>query len=144
MYYRLNVIPIHIPPLRERLEDLPQLLASLIKEFSGNITGISEEALKMLQGYSWPGNVRELKNLLRRLDAIGVKGEIEVTDLPAPYNPTATKEEYIAIERLPLKRAMEEFEKEYIQQILHETGEISSAAKMLGVSKNVIQRKIKS
>lgn len=145
LYYRLNVIPIHIPPLRERIEDLPQLLASLIKEFSGKITGVSKDALKMFQAYAWPGNVRELKNLIRRLDAIGVEGEIKGTDLPAPYNPVAVKEKLMpAPKRLPLKEALEEFEKSYIQQILHETGQMTLAAKILKVSESVLKKKLKA
>ena len=144
LYYRLNVIPVHIPALRDRIDDLPILTASLIKEFSGGITGVTDGAMKMLQQYSWPGNVRELKNLIRRLDAIGIKGNIDVEDLPAPYNPTANTDLRSALKRLPLRQALDTFEKTYIQQVVNETADISEAAKILGISKTAIQKKIKS
>lgn len=145
LFYRLNVIPIHIPPLRDRIDDLPMLLDSLIKEFSGGITGITDDALKLLQDYSWPGNVRELKNLIRRLDAIGIKGDIDVTDLPAPYNPTATSatETRRSENKLSLKKALESFEKTYIQQIVNEAEDLSEAARKLGISKTALQKKMK-
>jgi len=71
LYYRLNVISLHIPPLRERLQDIPLLANHFVREFNlrlnKRISGISEEALRKLIGYSWPGNIRELKNVIEKV-----------------------------------------------------------------------------
>jgi len=86
LFYRLNVIPIYIPPLRERKEDIPLLVQSFIKQFSKIYEGkkfeITEQALQYLINYKWPGNVRELKNLVERLIALAKSETISIQDLP--------------------------------------------------------------
>ncbi|MBD3217426.1 MAG: response regulator [candidate division Zixibacteria bacterium] len=83
LYYRLNVIPIHIPPLRERREDIPLLVKHFLNEFSDNEKlAIDPKALTKLNRYDWPGNVRELKNLLKRLALLAENNKIKLTDLP--------------------------------------------------------------
>ena len=91
LYFRLNVIPIHVPPLRERKEDIPQLVNTFLDKFSRqsseNKKTISENALKLLAAYEWPGNVRELKNLVERLSIMVKQDLIDIADMPQPYNP---------------------------------------------------------
>lgn len=87
LYYRLNVVPIRIPPLRERLEDIPLLIGSFIELFNSRlnrrIAGMRAETVRLCQGYGWPGNVRELKHLIERIVALKGCGLIEPSDLPA-------------------------------------------------------------
>ena len=91
LYFRLNVIPIHVPPLRDRKEDIPQLvdtfLDKLSKQSSQKKKTISDDALQLIADYDWPGNVRELKNLMERLTIMVEQDIIDVVDLPQPYNP---------------------------------------------------------
>ena len=89
LFYRLNVIPIHIPPLRERQADIPILLNHFINDFNQTrgrkISGFSDDAMELLFHYNWPGNIRELENLVERLTIIKGNGEIQVADLPVKY-----------------------------------------------------------
>src|SRR3954470_24174773 len=86
LYYRLNVVPIHLPPLRERREDIPLLVGHFIAKFNERlkkqITGIDAEAVERLTGYHWPGNIRELENVIERTMLFGEGPEIAVSDLP--------------------------------------------------------------
>ena len=87
LYYRLNVIQINVPPLRERREDIPELVTHFLEKFvaanRSPITGVAPEAMKVLAAYSWPGNVRELENLIERMVVAVQHGTIEIEDLPA-------------------------------------------------------------
>jgi DNA-binding NtrC family response regulator len=87
LYYRLNVIQIHVPPLRERREDIPELVAHFLNRFvavnRSPITGVSPDAMKALVAYSWPGNVRELENLIERMVVAVQHDVIEMPDLPS-------------------------------------------------------------
>ena len=89
LYYRINVIPIRMPPLRERLEDLPMLVDVFLRRYSTrfhkSVTGISDDALSIFKRYWWPGNVRELQNLIERLVAVDDRGYVEEEDLPFEY-----------------------------------------------------------
>ena len=91
LFFRLNVIPIHVPPLRDRKEDIPMLvnifLDKLSKQSSQKKKTISDNALQLLADYDWPGNVRELKNLMERLTIMVEQDLIDVVDMPQPYNP---------------------------------------------------------
>ncbi len=86
LFYRLNIIPIHIPPLRKRLDDIPLLASHFINKFNErhhkNIEGITEETLQKLMGYTWPGNIRELENTIERMIVIRSEGKLGVEDLP--------------------------------------------------------------
>jgi DNA-binding NtrC family response regulator len=89
LYYRINVIPIRMPPLRERLEDLPMLVDVFLRRYSArfhkSVTGVSDDAMSVFKRYWWPGNVRELQNLIERLVAVDDRGYVEEEDLPFEY-----------------------------------------------------------
>ena len=123
LYYRLNVVHINLPPLRERREAIPLLVSSLIenlnKEKGYHIKGISKGAMHILLNYSWPGNVRELENTIESAMAMARKNIIEEKYLPPflLFNPSG--EEFY---RFPKDLTFREFEKELIQQTLKRTG----------------------
>jgi two-component system, NtrC family, nitrogen regulation response regulator NtrX len=129
LYFRLNEIPIHVPPLRERREDVPALtrlfLAERARRYEGRAKEISDEALELLAAYPWPGNVRELKNLIGRLVITLDRDRIEAADIPAPYNPEAgaglrSEESLFAVDRLDAAGAM--FEREFLRRKLLQFG----------------------
>ena len=126
LYYRLNVIPIKVSPLRERIDDLQELIMEFIEEFALNMNiqtkEISPKAINLLKTYSWPGNVRELKNLVERLVIMTQGSTIGPGDIPPPYNGLADNRENIAPALMAnsLKEARSEFEKVYIGNKLKE------------------------
>ncbi|MBF0224124.1 MAG: sigma-54-dependent Fis family transcriptional regulator [Desulfobacterales bacterium] len=152
LYFRLNVIPIEVPALRNRKEDIPVLFEHFIKEISkqnGTKTkSVTKEVLEILAEYLWPGNVRELKNLIERLMIMVPKNVIEKNDIPAPYNPIAlniTKEgegEFFLFSRL--KDARKAFEKEFItRKLLQNKNNITTTAEAIGVELNYLYKKLK-
>ncbi len=146
LFYRLNVIPIYLPELRERVEDIPLLVEYFLRKY-GEEAGrpnikISREALACMMKYSWPGNVRELENLIERLVVLSPGDEITVSDLPEHIR--VCKAETL-VEELTLgeKITLEELEKRYILKVLRETGwHKSNAAKILGIDRRTLYRKI--
>ena len=148
LFYRLNVIPITVPPLRERPEDIPLLLEHFIGELVEH-EGLkpkhfSEEAADMLCQYSWPGNVRELKNLVERLLIMVPDPVIDVSAirqmLGNTVSPPSGSEEV-----LPLRDAREGFEREYIQEVLRKCGgNVTRASEILRVDRTSLYRKMKS
>lgn len=147
LYYRLNVIPIQLPALRERTGDIPLLLDYFLRAAAQEnqipIKRFSQGAMEMLQMYAWPGNVRELKNVVERLSIMSQDDEITV-DTAAEHLRSPGK----AQDASPigdLKRARDEFEKNYIIQALkqHEKN-ITRAAKFLGMDRTNLHRKLKS
>jgi DNA-binding NtrC family response regulator len=140
LYYRLNVFPIRLPPLRERKDDIPLLLNHYL-ELNAGETGkppkiFSEKAVKALTAYHWPGNVRELKNLVERLFTIA-EGPIIDLDANAPYHLGKKK-----IKDMPLKKAVSIFERNYISEILERVdGNRTKAAKILGIHRNTLLAK---
>lgn len=149
LYFRLNVIPIHVPPLRNRKEDIPQLvdtfLDKLSKQSSENKKTISENALKLLAAYEWPGNVRELKNLVERLVIMVKQDLIDIADMPQPYNPEFKPIQItgknLSIYEDNLNQAKKLFETQFIKQKLSEEGgDLKSAAKKLGTSVRHIKK----
>ncbi len=151
LFYRLNVIPIHVPPLRERKEDIPMLVDTFLEKLSEQSSGtkktISEEAMDLLITYNWQGNVRELKNLLERLSIMVESNHIDVADIPQPYNIESKPGELIEKNLLlyddDLARAKKQFEKKFIKQKLsQEGGNLKSAAKKLGTSVRYIKKNI--
>jgi len=146
LYYRLNVINIHLPPLRERMEDIPFLVKHFIEEHAPKrkdilIKGISGEALNILLSHSYPGNVRELENIIERAISFANTAELLPTDLPASLLQTPARPRP-AITRL--REALSGFEKEIIAAaLLESSGNISRAATALGVYRQQLQRKIK-
>jgi len=130
LYYRIHVIPLNLPPLRERREDIPPLVDQFVREFSDKmgkkIKGLSNGSIKKLLRYDWPGNVRELKNVIEYAMAMTTRSVIE-EDLILPS--LSTEEGQI----VPLKEAREEFERSYIVNLLRYTrGNVSNAADLSG------------
>ena len=150
LYYRLAVIPIELPPLRERTEDIPLLVQHFLKKTGQNGTEpkkIEQKALEVLQGYRWPGNVRELENAIERACALCDDDLIRVSDLP----PHVIKQVGGPIEvsggSLPIGKKLDDFvsetEKRFIDEtIKHNAGNREKAAKMLGISMATLYRKI--
>ncbi len=142
LYFRLNVVSIKIPPLRERKGDIPSLVQDFIDRHSGSegrITGISYDAIRRIMNYNWPGNVRELENCIQRALVLGTGPLIQVKDLPSSVLYQA-QEDAGGGEVLALK----DLERQAIMQALEVTGgDRHKAAKKLGIGKTTIYRKIK-
>ena len=141
LYYRLSVMPVTVPPLRRRREDIPLLVAHFVRRFSRalnrRIDGFTTEALEVLGQYPWPGNVRELQNVVERLVAVTEGPVIGVNDLPLDLlvpEPRAGLGEAVV---LPLKRATEEFQRQIVLRVLDRVRwNRSEAARILGVHRN--------
>lgn len=151
LYFRLNVIPMRVPPLRERGEDIHELVEEFLKEFLLNTNmkpkEVSEEAVSILQKYDWPGNVRELKNLVERLMIMTPGKVIQAKDVPAPFNASSDIREGFdsAFTVDTLKEAKSEFEKAFIESKLREfAGNISQTAEAIGIERSNLHKKIKA
>jgi two-component system nitrogen regulation response regulator NtrX len=151
LFFRLNVIPIAVPPLRERVEDIPELLKDFLKEFAIHTNlppkEFSEEAVAVLKKYHWPGNVRELKNLVERLVIMAPEEVIQVGDIPAPFNREAGvgKELESSLMAGSYKEAKSNFEKAFIAKKLKEfNGNISQTAESIGIERSNLHKKIKA
>jgi len=141
LYYRLNVIPVHLPPLRERKEDIPLLASHFLNkynhEFGKKIKGFKKEVLSLLTAYSWPGNVRELENLIERLVVLTKNGLIEVEKLPSEIK--GDKSCAPATAEAKLKDAIKKFESDFIRQALEKAGgKKGKAAELLGIHRNTL------
>ncbi|MDY6904025.1 MAG: sigma-54 dependent transcriptional regulator [Thermodesulfobacteriota bacterium] len=152
LFYRLNVIPIEVPPLRDRQEDIPVLAEIFLKnQIQQNKTGekhFSADAIELLCTYPWPGNVRELKNLIERLAIMVKKDTIDVADLPSPYNPNKAKASDPIESRLfsvsNLKEARTEFENTFIKiKLLQHDNNVTQTAKAIGVDRSYLHKKLK-
>lgn len=146
LYYRLSVATIRVPPLRARKEDIPLIIAYLLRkigqELHKDIKAVEERAVRMLTEYDWPGNVRELENVLTRA-AIKSQGDMLFEDLIAPLLSGAQQS---AAEAPPAKatRSLFEVEKEYIQAVLNETGgHLGRTCSILGISRPTLRQKLK-
>ncbi len=138
LYYRLNVISIHMPPLRDRKEDIPLLVKAFIKkyclEMNKEKSKITPSALKLLTAYNWPGNVRELENIVERALVIGAGKEIVSEDLPFSGREQAAQ---------PLPKSLKMMEKTHIEGILDENNwNISRAARELDIDRQTLYNKI--
>jgi DNA-binding NtrC family response regulator len=144
LFYRLNVVRIHIPPLRERKSDIPALVAFFLRQFNDRfgreVHGLTAEALAALTAYDFPGNVRELENLLERAYALGARGDITPADLPA-LTPRAPAPAPVPVAALP---SLAEAERELILRALrvHENDK-DRAARALGISRRTMYRRLK-
>lgn len=152
LYYRLNVIPIRIPPLRERRSDLPLLVHHFIQHFSKSkrkrVTAITDEAMERLMEYDWPGNVRELENMIERMVILANSEIIDVSDLPERVLPVSSGEIMkplnIPEEGFSLETALNEFERQLILQALNKSGWVKNkAAQLLQVNRTTLIEKIK-
>ena len=151
LFYRLNVLPFHVPALRERAEDIELLtnhfLRSYCEKENTEIKRITDDAVNIMQNYHWPGNVRELKNLIERLVIMNPGTELGATSLPAEINKTTIKDntKYNGIDIDNYKDAKECFEREFIRNKLAENGwNISKTAEAIAIERSNLHRKIKS
>jgi two-component system response regulator AtoC len=143
LYYRLNVVVISLPPLRDRLEDLPLLVEHFLRKygpaFGKKITGVSQEILEVLSQYPFPGNVRELGNIIERAVALSDHTEIGLSDLPSDLRELSIT----SVERGAWP-SLEERERDYIRKVLALTdGHRTSAAEILGIPRTTLWRKMK-
>ena len=149
LYYRLNVVPISIPPLRERKEEIPYLVDYFIARFAREsdkpLTGITPAALKLLADFHWPGNVRELENIIERATALSTGTVIDVADIRLDISPpspsTASTGESTPFP--PEGMTLEQFEDEIIREALRRAnGNKSQAARLLGLSRNALRYRL--
>lgn len=144
LYYRLNVIPLTLPPLRERAEDIPALARHFAESYAGNshTVVLSDELLSRLQAHAWPGNVRELSNFVRRIVALNPGGEIgaEVFGREVPRARNAN----LGLSGLQAGTSVDQMERELLELTLNATGgNRSRAAEMLGLSLRTVRNKIR-
>jgi len=147
LYYRLNVVPIHVPPLRERREDIPALVEHFVRkiarECNRDVRGVSAGALEVLTRYDWPGNVRELENVLHRAVVLARSPVIHLQDVPLDVAMPETGSRLGEDTSPPLREAMEQFERQYILRVLEGTAwNVSRAARRLGVHRNTVLTKL--
>lgn len=147
LYYRLNVIPINVPALSERREDIPLLtryfLDTFSKEHGLGTKDITDKGMKFLMKYNWPGNVRELKNIIERLCIMVQADVIDKEDIEKHIE-SYDYEDIISKDTSTLKQAREEFEKEYIiKALLKNNKNITSTAKELGIERTNLHRKVR-
>jgi len=150
LYYRINVVPIILPPLRERKEDIPLLVDHFIKKFNEenhkNVKGVQPEALELMINYEWPGNVRELENLMERVIALTPNEYIQPKELPfslVNVSKSNGLKESILSGQIPFLKAEEEFEKEVILDALKRSNNVQShAAAILGISRRILKYKM--
>jgi len=152
LFYRLNVIPIEVPPLRERMDDIPLLVQYFLdvmhQQKGTRVDSISDEALALLCRHDWPGNVRELENLMERLSVLRGDGEIQVDDLPAAMRDKreapASFAPRIPEEGLDFREVVDRYETELIRQALVQTGgNKNRAAQLIGLNRTTLLEKIK-
>ncbi|QPQ55696.1 sigma-54-dependent Fis family transcriptional regulator [Allosphingosinicella flava] len=156
LFYRLNVVPVHLPALAERREDIPELVNHFVARYAADqrlkTPTVSDDAMAALQAYDWPGNVRQIRNVVERtiILAPGARiGRIEIDMLPpeiiseqAQLNPN---EAVKAIMGTPLREARETFEREYLRiQIRRFSGNISRTAVFIGMERSALHRKLKA
>ena len=147
LYYRLNVVPIHVPPLRERREDIPALVEHFVRkiarECNRDVRGVSAGALEVLTRYDWPGNVRELENVLHRAVVLARSPVIHLQDVPLDVAMPETGSRLGEDTGPPLREAVEQFERQYILRVLEGAGwNVSRAARRLGVHRNTVLTKL--
>ncbi|HKL55439.1 MAG TPA: sigma-54 dependent transcriptional regulator [Roseovarius sp.] len=153
LYHRLNVVPIEVPGLEERREDIPALADHFIEMLNRTqglpLRGMSDEAAALLQTMNWPGNVRQLRNMIERVLILGdAGGEIRAAELPGDSEAPAEDGRVVlagAVATMPLREAREAFEREYLMtQINRFGGNISRTAEFVGMERSALHRKLKS
>ncbi|MBE6365633.1 MAG: sigma-54-dependent Fis family transcriptional regulator [Lentisphaerae bacterium] len=143
LFYRLSVVDLHLPPLRERKDEIPELVNAFIKEFAAenmkDISGITPEALAMLSANEWQGNIRELRNCIEKMVVLATGNVLDTADVPEFQTPPAVKK----APEDPLN--LENSEKELIRKALAECGNNrAAAARKLGISRRTLYRKLES
>jgi DNA-binding NtrC family response regulator len=147
LYYRLNVVPVHVPPLRERREDIGALVQYFVRkiarECGRDVRAVSAGALEVLTRYDWPGNVRELENVLHRAVVLTRSPVIQLQDVPLDVAMPETGSRLAEDTSPPLREALEQFERQYILRVLEGVGwNVSHAARRLGVHRNTVLTKL--
>jgi two-component system NtrC family response regulator len=146
LFYRLNVIHIEVPPLRERMEDVRLLVTHFIEKYGGRKIELTPQAWEALYTYGWPGNIRELENVIERAVVLTSGDVIDVKDLPVEF---AKAKGDLDVDRFippqaPLQSTLEEIEEKLIRRALKQSGNVQShAAEQLGITKSLIQHKMK-
>lgn len=155
LFYRLNVIPLYLPPLRERLDDIPLLAGHFIARYGEaigrDVRNLTPDAQEQLMSYSWPGNVRELENVIQRHVALSDGTMIEHLDLPGDLEPSDVVSGNVSLDEFSvpedgfvLDEVMEEIERRFLANALEQTGgNLTQAAKILGMSYRSIRYKVK-
>ncbi|GAW92983.1 sigma-54-dependent Fis family transcriptional regulator [Calderihabitans maritimus] len=139
LYYRLNVITLRIPPLRERKKDIPSLVEHFLDEFGASYYKVDPEVINLFMNYDWPGNVRELKNVIHRMVVLANEPQLRIDQVPRELM-SSTPADTTAVQLGPVERA----EKDMLLEIIRECeGNISLAARKLGVARSTLYRKIK-
>jgi two-component system response regulator AtoC len=146
LYFRLRVVQVNLPPLRQRREDIPLLVATFLQQLNEthgrDVQGVSLEAMDALKSNSWQGNVRELRNVLEGIVVLSRKDVLDLADLPLEIQGSAVRE---TVPRFRPGMTLAELEREAIQQCLHHTrGNRQRAADLLGISTRTLLRKIRS
>jgi len=145
LYYRLNVVPINIPPLRERREDIPFLAEHFVQKLAAQsgsrVESISDAAIQRLMGYHWPGNVRELENVIERSLVMCTGTRLDAPDIRLDTAPRARPQ---TVENfLPEGMTLDEFEKAILREALRRAeGNKSQAARLLGLSRNALRYRL--
>ncbi|HDD43468.1 MAG TPA: sigma-54-dependent Fis family transcriptional regulator, partial [Candidatus Desulfofervidus auxilii] len=146
LYYRLNVVPIEIPPLRERKEDIPLLVEEFLKEFATEshlgLKEIEPEALELLKQYDWPGNVRELRNIIERLVIMTPGAVITAKDIPESIIQRKNNLDLFSLNNFKEAKAL--FEREFLRKKLQEfKGNITLTAQAIGLERSYLHKKLK-
>jgi len=147
LFYRLNVVCIPMPPLRDRTTDIPELADHFLKKYAAasgkSIKGVGSQALRMLVDYRWPGNVRELESVIERAVVLCDKDRIEVEDFPAELRSRATLLDRMEFELPGEGFSLEEFERQLLEKaMVRSNGVIAKAAKMLGLTYKTMQYRL--
>lgn len=142
LFYRLNVMRLHVPPLRERREDIEKLAREFVKTYASkhgrDVTGLTPETLVILKAYSWPGNVRELANIIERAVIVAGDARIQAADLPETLRAAV-----LMNERAKQRQTLSELEADYITETLAATGgNKAEAARLLGISRKNLYEKL--
>jgi transcriptional regulator with PAS, ATPase and Fis domain len=142
LFYRLNVIPVHLPPLRDRLEDIPLLVEHLLEqlgaEMNRRVDGVAADAMVLLMNHTWPGNVRELRNILERAMVVATGHIIQASDLGLRRPPCMDTQNGAAL------ASLEDVERHHIARVLGDSdGNISLAARTLGIDRATLYNKLR-
>jgi DNA-binding NtrC family response regulator len=147
LYFRLNVFHIHLPPLRDRKDDIPLLVEHILRDLNAKhgrqVHGVNPEVLDMFAAYSWPGNVRELRNVLERAAIVSNRDLIGRANLPADFGHSTAAVSDLSALRFPLGTTVEAVERELILQTLASTNNKTRAADLLGISLKTLHNKLK-
>lgn len=156
LYYRLNVIPIEMPSLRHRKEDIPLLVDHFFELFAAELgeksKTLTKDAMSLLENHAWPGNIRELKNVVERICILVEKNTVDAEDLPPLKSKSHGEEKEIggkldfsAYESMSLKEARDEFEKQFIVlKLSRNAGNVSKTADEIGIERSNLHRKLKT